>query len=338
MPKITYRDKMFTAAHRRMIKLVEDVVTDYTAQGYDLTLRQVYYQMVARDLFPDDRMWRWTGSKWVKDLENGTKNADPNYKWLGGIIDDARYAGLIDWAAITDRTRNVKGNAHWDNPSEIIEAVAAQYQIDKWADQENRVEVWVEKDALVGIVGRIAARYDVSYFSCRGYTSSSELWAAAMRLRNYIRGGQTPVVIHLGDHDPSGKDMTRDIFDRISLFAGQEIEVDRIALNMDQIQEYDPPPNPAKLTDSRARSYIEEFGDESWELDALEPRVISDLIEEAVLARRDADKFAAQLRQQNQARALLKAVSDNWDEVAAYVEENYEVEEVADEEEDEDEE
>lgn len=78
------------------------------------------------------------------------------------------------------------------------------------------------------------------------------------------------VILHLGDHDPSGIDMTRDISDRLELF-GADVEVKRIALNWDQIDEFTPPPNPAKLSDSRAGAYIAEYGDESWELDALEP-------------------------------------------------------------------
>ena len=302
MPKICYRPKKFSSDHQNLIEIVQGIISEYQAAGYDLTLRQVYYQCVARDHIP---------------------NTLQSYKRLGGIIDDARYAGLIDWTSITDRTRNMKSNSHWNDPSDILDAVANQYQIDKWSDQPRRVEVWVEKDALVGIVGQVASELDVAYFSCRGYTSSSELWAASQRLKRYIINGQEPLVIHLGDHDPSGKDMTRDIDDRLALFAGKDIEVNRIALNMNQIETYNPPPNPAKITDSRAAKYIEEYGDESWELDALEPSVIDGLIREAVLEVRDEDLWEEKLEEQTKSRELLSLVSDNWHEVKDHVEETY---------------
>lgn len=141
-------------------------------------------------------------------------------------------------------------------------------------------QVWIEKDALIGVISKICAQYDVPYFSCRGYTSQSAMWQAGHKR---FRGNQVSLIIHLGDHDPSGIDMTRDINDRLKMFAGQEnVLIRRIALNMNQIEEFNPPPNPAKTTDSRAETYISKFGHDSWELDALEPRVIVDLIQETI--------------------------------------------------------
>ena len=106
------------------------------------------------------------------------------------------------------------------------------------------------------------------------------MFEASERLNGYYEThGQAPVIIHLGDHDPSGIDMTRDIQDRLELFMGAGgITVQRIALNMDQIEHFDPPPNPTKLSDSRASGYIERFGHESWELDAMEPAFLTELI------------------------------------------------------------
>lgn len=298
MPKICYIRKKFNPEHMRLVDLTNEIVTSYHAQGYDLTLRQVYYQMVARDVIV---------------------NTMQSYKRLGGIIDDARLAGLIDWTAIVDRTRNLRALSHWEDPAEIISSAAASYRIDKWKDQGYRLEVWVEKDALVGVIGQVSERWDVPYFSCRGYTSSSEMWAAAQRLRRYARGGQTPIVFHLGDHDPSGKDMTRDIVDRLQLFSGGEIKVERLALNMDQILRYDPPPNPAKITDSRAAAYIAEYGDESWELDALEPSILDALIETNIKALVDQDTWDVSLEEETEAKETISTVADRWDEVREFV-------------------
>lgn len=257
---IKYIDKRFSSKTKALIGAANLIIAEYEAQGFELTLRQLYYQFVARGLIPNEQR---------------------EYKNLGAIINDGRLAGEISWTAIVDRTRNLVAIPHWESPFEIVKSCAAQFAIDKWADQKNRVEVWIEKDALVGVIEKACRSLDVPFFSCRGYTSQSEMWAASQRLLRYKKDGQRPVIVHLGDHDPSGKDMTRDIQDRLHLFAG-EVEVNRIALTMAQIEEYNPPPNPAKLTDSRATQYVKEFGNESWELDALDPKTVHRLITKTV--------------------------------------------------------
>ena len=105
MPKISYTPKRFNAERTAIIATANVIIDEYAEEGMRLTLRQLYYQFVARGLFPDTRRFRWTGSKWVKDPQEGTRNAQPNYKWLGDIITCARLAGMIDWQAIEDRTR-----------------------------------------------------------------------------------------------------------------------------------------------------------------------------------------------------------------------------------------
>lgn len=321
--KIAYIDKVFRTKSRVMIAKANQVIEEWQAKGYDLTLRQLYYQFVAHDLFTDDRKFRWTGSNWVKD-PNGTKNADPNYDMLGELINDARLAGLIDWDAIVDRTRNLKAMAHWNQPSEIISSSAAQFRYDLWKDQPTRVEVWVEKDALVDVIGRAANKFDVPFFSCRGYTSQSEMWGAGQRMGQYIADGATSVVIlHLGDHDPSGVDMTRDIDDRLTMFTHGDGTtapiIKRIALTMAQIKKYNPPPNPAKLTDCRAQGYIKEFGNESWELDALEPDVIAKLVETNIKNLMDEDLYNAAKARQDAAREQLKKLSTNFDKAMKFL-------------------
>jgi hypothetical protein len=287
MPMIEYVAKRFNSDHLKKIEQANTIITEYQAQGFDLTLRQLYYQFVSRDLIPNT----------LKD-----------YKNLGTIISDGRLAGLIDWNAIVDRTRNLLSNSHWAGPAEIVEACAKQFQIDKWDNQEYRPEVWIEKDALLGVIERVCRSNDVSYFSCRGYTSQSEMWAAAQRLNGYIDEGQTPVIIHLGDHDSSGIDMSRDIEERLELFTGESIRIDRIALNMDQVKKHRPPPNPAKLTDPRAKKYVAKFGTKSWELDALEPKVLERLIQSTIDGLRESDKWDERVEEQDAHRAtLLKA-------------------------------
>lgn len=308
--KIQYEDWNPGAEARAVIEEAEAICQDYAAQGYDLTLRQLYYQFVARDLIP---------------------NTQKSYNRLGYIVNKARTAGLLDWNYIVDRTRNLRSLSHWDEPADIISGAAAQFRIDKWADQPRRVEVWVEKEALAGVVQRAANGHDVAWFSCRGYVSQSELWGAAQRLGRYIEGGQAVTILHLGDHDPSGIDMTRDIRERLELFIGGDlghdalftetddglpnVEVRRIALNYDQVEQYNPPPNPAKLTDSRANGYIAVHGRQSWELDALDPATLNALISEHIEGIQDPDAFHQQQVAEEHHRELLSEASRRWGEV-----------------------
>lgn len=173
MPKIKYQDLpiLRNTDHLAVVAHANTIIAEYQDQGFVLTLRQLYYQFVSRDLIP---------------------NTQREYKRLGGIINDARLVGLIDWLALEDRTRNLQSLSHWTSPTEIIEAVSAQYRTDRWAAQPHRVEVWIEKDALAGVIEGVCHELDVPYFSCRGYTSQSEMWGAGMRLRQHARAGQRP--------------------------------------------------------------------------------------------------------------------------------------------------
>ncbi len=344
MPLIAYERKRPGPETAAVIRQVNTVLSEHAAEGYDLTLRQLYYQFVAHDLFPDDRTWSWDEARkrWYRDPE-GTKNADPNYKWLGSIVNDARMGGRIDWHHIVDRTRNVRAHPHWDDPADVVASVAKQFRVDLWEDQPRYVEVWIEKDALVGVIAKAAGQYDVPYFSCRGYTSQSEMWSAAQRLLGKVTEGKAVTILHLGDHDPSGIDMTRDIEDRLSLFLGTDwalsqgcdhttsqanlkatvnqamdkFEVRRIALNRDQVDQYDPPPNPAKMTDSRFAGYLAEHGDQSWELDALPPKVLAELVTDELGTLIEWDAWEAADARQVEGRELLSKASERWAELAA---------------------
>jgi len=295
--KIAYIDKKFRAERLSLIKTANGIISEYRAQGFDLTLRQLYYQLVARGVI---------------------ENTERSYKNTGTAIDDARMAGMMDWEAIVDRTRNLRSVSHWSTPADIISSAAYSYRLDKWQQQEYYVEVWVEKEALAGVIERIATTLDLPWFACRGYVSQSEMWAASQRFLRIQSDGRQPVILHLGDHDPSGIDMTRDIIDRMEIF-GADIKVKRLALNMDQVEQYNPPPNPAKLTDSRAEGYISRFGDESWELDALTPTVLSALIEDAVLDLRDDYEWSVMVAKEKAERADLTKAAKRWDEVATFL-------------------
>jgi len=307
MPTIRYEDLDFRGDTLTRIEQAARICRDYARQGYTLTLRQLYYQHVAQGLIPNNQR---------------------EYKKLGEIVRKGRRAGLIDWNHLEDRTRNLIALASWDSPAAIMDAVAGQFKQDLWAEQGNHVEVWIEKDALVGVIQGACQDNDVAYFSCRGYASESEAWGAGQRLlAAYRRGKSRLVILHLGDHDPSGIDMTRDVTDRVQFFlrhhspaAADSLEVRRLALNSLQVEMYAPPPNFAKETDSRYDDYVERFATtDCWELDALAPPVIDALVRDAIDAERDPDVWAEALAERDRQRASLKAIADRWDEVEAFI-------------------
>lgn len=234
---------------------------DYVEQGYTLTVRQLYYRFVA-----DDKI----------------ENSQRSYNRLQDAIADGRLLGKIDWCHITDRTRSLRKYTMHKHTWDLLETLPRIFDVDHWENQPVRMEVWVEKDALIEIVGEACHPYQVPYFSCRGYTSLTAMYDGAKRIESHWRygSGQRTIILHLGDHDPSGIDMTYNIHERLDQLSGRscEVEVRRIALTMAQIEEFEPPPNPAKESDSRYKKYVQAYGTKSWELDALEPRVIETLI------------------------------------------------------------
>jgi hypothetical protein len=308
MAREAFIDKKFSAKSKAIIQIANAILAEYAAQGYDLSLRQLFYQFVSRDYLP---------------------NTTQNYNNLGSVISDARLAGQIDWNMIRDRGRTIVRNNHWDSPSQILRASANQFRIELWEDQPCHVEVMVEKQALEGVLVPVCRELDVTFAANKGYSSSSAVYEASKRMLYAAENGKDIVVLYLGDHDASGIDMTRDIRDRLSLFLGIEfyhdgvrytdpdctvnLTVNRLALNMDQIEEYEPPENPAKLTDSRAEGYIALYGNSSWELDALEPTILGDLVRNAVYDVRDEDKWGEAVKKQQNYRDALNAFADEWD-------------------------
>lgn len=268
------------------------IIDDYAAQGFSLTLRQLYYQFVASDLI---------------------ENSERSYKNLGSLISKGREAGLIDWDAIEDRNRGHESPYIQEDSEYLVNSLPRYLSFDLWKDQPNYVEVWVEKEALSGIVAKACDPRMVPYLACKGYLSSSEAYLAGKRFERARWRCSGLHIIHLGDHDPSGIDMTRDNHDRVNLFSNDlDVNVHRIALNLDQIEEFAPPPNPTKLSDSRASAYIRKFGRSSWELDALSPSVLVDLIDESINDLIDVDLRDKVITEERQAVSRLESLVETF--------------------------
>lgn len=288
MPKIAYEERKFQSKSLKLIQQMDEIVTEYENKGYRLTLRQCYYQLVARGII---------------------ENTIQSYKNIAKLLDNGRKAGLIDWQAVEDRTRTIRGWNGYASPAAYLKSMACGFMLDLWQGQPCYVEVWEEKDALVDIVQKACSHTRTPFFSCRGFSSQSAMWRAANRFKR--EAGKKCVIIHLGDHDPSGLDMTRDIRERMAYF-GASVEVQRIALNMEQIQLYNPPPNPAKETDTRFNGYRKIYGEQSWELDALKPEVIESMIDKQIKQNMDMTLFNKMLEQEREQEQELFEIASNY--------------------------
>jgi hypothetical protein len=303
MAKICFQHKEFRQATLSLIGKCNTILERYNAAGYDMTVRQIYYKLVTA---------------------NEIENTDKSYNKIQLLLNDARLAGLVDWDFIVDRTRNLRRLPTWNATESFLESARAWFRTDKWASQDYRPEVWIEKDALVGVFERVCNELEVPVLSCRGYASLSEMFEAGYRrFSRHIQNGQTPFILHFGDHDPSGIDMSRDIVGRLGLLSkAGEPKFVRLALNMNQVDEYQPPPNFAKLSDSRARDYVIKYGENSWELDALEPDVMANLVRDNILAIRDDDLWNEALDEENHHKETLSRIAENYDEIKEFLNNN----------------
>jgi len=281
--KIKFREPALGLKRLDILKTIGAVVENYQAQGYTLTLRQLYYQLVARDLI---------------------ENSDLSYKRIGKILTEARYGGLVDWSAIEDRVRRPKLPYWAHDIADAMSDTVSSFRLNRQKGQTTYVEVWVEKDALSSVLSRVTSKYHIHLMVNRGYSSASAMFDAYLRFKDALNNTACDaVILYLGDHDPSGLDMIRDIEDRMKEMLERDgyehdIRVKPIALTMEQIKQYNPPPNPAKLTDSRAQEYISIHGRQSWELDALPPEVLNELLTTHIEQEIDLDLFNAVVNQE----------------------------------------
>lgn len=348
------------------------ILADFAQQGYTLTLRQLYYQLVAA---------------------GAIRNDDVVYKKMSGILDDLRYSGGVDWDAIEDRGRVPYIPWSTTGIGAAIETIIQQYRLDRQEGQPCHIEVWTEKDAISGILRRVTSEYHVQLVVNKGYSSSSAMHQAYERFAEVLNEGRNVKILYFGDHDPSGLDMLRDIKDRILFFIANgdqadepdlsekefdgyvdfwtmykeqveshhlidggfmteddfetywhktvedkgfeeaeekyesavkmhywatRFEVIPIGLTMDQIKQYDPPPNPAKISDPRAEWYIQNFGNISWEVDALPPNVMIELVTAKLVENLDMEKYEAMATLEwahiKKLKAFKKASKDQEDE------------------------
>jgi hypothetical protein len=301
---VTHQDEIWTIEASKLLAHVISVTTNYARQGIKLTSRQLYYQLVTENVMP---------------------NSEETYKRTCKFLTDARYGGYIDWNIIEDRGRVPHMPLEFESIKERIHYALSNYRLPRWSDQDYYIELYCEKQALEGILRPIADKYHIYLGANKGYSSASMMYDLAMRLKEKINEGKKTVVLYVGDHDASGLDMVRDIRDRITEFLEQGDEsvelingmheyvfqVVPLALNMEQIKKYNPPPNPAKMTDTRAGCYVSKHGNSSWELDSLKPNVLIKIVEDGILGFLDEERYDAWIALENKQKVALKNFGDN---------------------------
>lgn len=294
MAKIAFRKIRMNKTNKARLALINGIIEDYQAQGYVLTLRQLYYQLVSRDVIP---------------------NQKKEYTRLSLLLKEGRMAGIVDWDAIEDRLRKPSSPPSWDDPEAILDACIEQYALPRQNGQDVYLEVWVEKDALSGVLSRVTRRYHVPILVCRGYSSVSAMFDSYQRFKRAWRNNQQVKILYIGDFDPSGEDMARDINDRIMEFAdGDDVDldfsIDKIALTKAQIKKYNPPPNPAKMSDPRAKDFVALHGYSSWEVDALKPEVLDALLDDNIKKHIDLEKYEAILSNEQADKDKLESLKE----------------------------
>ena len=344
----------------RVAQRIRAIVSDYSRQGYKLTLRQLHYQFVSRN--------------WIV-------NHDTAYKKLGTILTDCKYAGVIDWNAIEDRGRVPRIDYSVDDIADALQDTVDTYKLDRQRGQKAAVELWTEKDAISNILQRVTSKYHVRLVVNKGYTSSSAIYQAYQRFLKQLESGQSVVVLYFGDHDPSGLDMVRDIEERLTKFiccgeqfsdstvlmdrvdswydsngydvydifrfnqeklfsdrqltdlmsegtasdrvdvaydafqsakiyeylsANNLFEVRHIGLTMEQVEELNLPPNPTKATDKRSGAYIAKYGRTCWEVDALPPAKLTEIVTGEIEGIIDLDTYSEVVSLESEEKEELK--------------------------------
>ena len=281
--KEQFKDQNFRPDSLKLIEACSGIINEYLNQDLRLTLRQLYYQLVTKNIIP---------------------NRERAYKKLSNLVSDARLAGILDWDAIEDRIRVPVIPSEWNSIKDIVDCALYSYRLPRWETQPKYIELWVEKDALAGVLAPLANQYHIPLMVNRGYSSQSAMYEASKRFLRRQKEEKTLRLLYLGDFDPSGEDMVRDIAERMEMF-GINLTMDKIALTMPQIKKYNPPPNPAKLEDPRGAGFIAKHGTSSWEVDAIEPKELKKIIKRAIEMSINKDAMRIVIEKENDDKTKL---------------------------------
>jgi hypothetical protein len=255
-------DKVYATSPIRRVRATKaemearlDALAEIVDEIRPCTVRQVFYQAVVRGL--------------IEKTEDG-------YSKVQRALVDLRRSGCIDYRDIADNTRWMRKPTTYNGIEDALFQTARLYRRNVWRDLPDYAEVWIEKDALAGVIYEITDLYDVPLMVSRGFASLSFLYEAASSIS---ATGKPAYIYHLGDYDPSGVAAARKIEQTLrELAPDSDIHFERLAVMPEQIVDLDLPTRPTKTTDSRSRG----FGDISVELDAIAPETLRQIVESAI--------------------------------------------------------
>jgi len=238
--------------HRKTIELIE-AAYNVLAEYHPMTVRQVYYQLVSRHVI---------------------ENKPSEYQKVSRILTDSRKNQFIPWQWIEDRVRQPRTVSMWQDLPDFMGTVKHAYRKDIWNDQPVYLEVWLEKDALSGVFADITERYGITLVVGRGYNS----WSAYKEAASRFAIDKPAFILYFGDFDPSGEDIVRALRESLDFFETSP-EIIKVALTLEDVKEYNLPPDFAKKTDTRSKAFIKKNGDMAVELDSLPMQVLEAKIE-----------------------------------------------------------
>jgi len=266
----------------KQAKNITDVIEDLW-EYLPLTLRQIYYRLVAAARF---------------------ENTKSKYNDLSKVIKQMRLDEMISWDALEDRTRRVSSKRGFTDAEEYLKYKVEGLNYSGFSrcmvqGQEKYIEIWVEKDALSRVFEEVAWDHCIRCVTCKGYMSISFLNKYRERANKAIEKGQEPVILYFGDFDASGVQMYEAAQENlIHNFGVAGIRFERVALNLADIHNYNLPNDPeaVKKTDSRCKAFVDKYGTYAVELDALHPRELKAMAVRAVEVELDMELVQEQKR------------------------------------------
>lgn len=268
--------KRFNGSSKSVLEFISKALDKNSAEGYSVTLRQMFYLAVNANVM---------------------ENEEREYKRLCSIVSDARLAGLIDWESFPDMMRQTRIVETFSNTASFLNTIDEQYYEDLWKYQKNHVEVWVEKDGLIGTLERTCKLYRVPLFVSRGFSSHHSMYEASLRLRNKIKKGKQVILLQVGDFDRNGLLMSEDSIKRIRMFAKSDaIDSVRVCLNEDQIRYYNVPKDPRSTS-----------REDRWEVDAIDPASLNRLVMSSIAYYGEGELFTKATAQESANRQALRS-------------------------------
>lgn len=360
MARVKYVNKTFQDEKAALVDPIQQVFDEYAAQGYLLNARAIAYRLEGQGII---------------------RKTEESFQRVETVAKEGRDMGLFDWDGLpVDSARALRDYAMWANEAARIASAARNHLTDKWARQENRVEVWAEKEGLLGIIRGACEDEDVPFRALTGYDAIGALREGArrsmarsargrflMRAQDRYANGlerinrfylalvnmdeseiaeeameyykalqpiwmeelgrdvpeQHTTILYIGDHDPSGMNITETVRRDLLKYGAHDFTVRRIAITCEETCENEDPElhsAPAKVTDARHRNYVQQHGTtDAWEVESLEPAVLAGRVTAAIQEWRDENAWEEAIEAEEEQRENIALVAERWDDVIAYL-------------------